>query len=111
MLKCDPRAWARCPDRKVCASCSEDACFAEGSDCHRYNLETVAQPMTNADRIRAMSDEELAEVIYKRIGGELTCGNLPQCKDDVDNDREIPDKRCIGCVLSWLRQPVEVADG
>lgn len=70
-------------------------------------LKCDARAMTNADRIRAMSDEELAEVIYKRIGGELVCGNLPLCKDDVDNDREIPDKRCIGCVLAWLRQPVE----
>ena len=68
-----------------------------------HGIEAVEK--TNADRIRGMTDEELAEVIYKRIGGELTCGNLPQCKDDVDNDREIPDKRCIGCVLAWLRQP------
>lgn len=97
MLKCDPRAWARCPDRKVCASCSEDACFAEGSDCHRYNLEAVAQPMTIADRIRAMTDEELCELLM----GDPICDQKtsPDCGP------------CETCIMAWLRQPVEVTDG
>lgn len=36
MLKCDPRAFARCPYNKTCVSV-EMAEFTEGSDCHRFN--------------------------------------------------------------------------
>lgn len=48
---------------------------------------------TNADRIRAMSDEELADVVV--------CphtGNWDLCRDD-----------CKKCRLEWLKQPAEDA--
>lgn len=58
----------------------------------------IKVPMTNADRIRAMSDEELAEVL-----GELVhCGGCPMrgnCKAD--------DLPCDNVLLEWLKQPVE----
>lgn len=48
--------------------------------------------MTNADRIRAMSDKELAEVIMCPYdSGPSVCGR---------ND-------CIKCCADWLRQPAE----
>lgn len=53
---------------------------------------------TNADRIRAMSDDELAEVLGKLVH----CGGCPMrgnCK--VDN---LP---CDKVLLEWLKQPVE----
>ena len=56
-----------------------------------------AKPQTNADRIRAMSDEELAEVFGKLVH----CGGCPMrdnCK--VDN---LP---CNNVLLEWLQQPV-----
>lgn len=55
-------------------------------------------PITNADRIRAMSDEELAEVLGKLVH----CGGCPMrdnCK--VDN---LP---CNNVLLEWLQQPAE----
>jgi hypothetical protein len=55
-------------------------------------------PMTNADRIRAMTDEELAEVFGKLVH----CGGCPMrgnCK--VDN---LP---CDNVLLDWLQQPAE----
>ena len=61
MLKCSKEAFAACPDRKGCG-CPEAAVFAEGSECDMFNRH-IAQDtnvLTNADRIRAMSDEELA---------------------------------------------------
>lgn len=56
-----------------------------------------AVPMTNADCIRAMSDEELAEHIWEKYGcpngkNHVTCGFIGNCKD---------------CWLNWLRQPAE----
>jgi hypothetical protein len=49
-------------------------------------------PLTNADRIRAMSDEELAEIIM--------------CP--FDNDPRLCNRKsCTDCCLDWLRQPAE----
>ena len=56
------------------------------------------QTMTNADRIRAMSDEELAafmnnfDVCDTRKNDECKFIYLADCKE---------------CVLAWLRQPAE----
>ena len=51
---------------------------------------------TNGDRIRAMTDEELAVVVMcpKEIGHDvLDCCLFPTCTE---------------CALAWLKQPVEV---
>lgn len=56
------------------------------------------KPMTNGDRIRAMTDEELAEFILdKRENG--TCFNNKCYYYD-------PNKGCDDCTLEWLKQPV-----
>ena len=55
---------------------------------------------TNADRIRAMTDEELAKFIP-----DWSYTNACKCdeKPYVDCNNE-----CWKCVTEWLRQPVEV---
>ena len=54
---------------------------------------------TNADRIRAMSDEELAVGIKKIfIGKSPWCDH--HCKLDDENS-------CSGCLLEWLKRPAE----
>jgi len=59
-------------------------------------------PPTNADRIRGMSDEELAEWLT----------HLPKictCHDHCElciAQKEC-DKGCEGCIKDWLRQPAE----
>jgi hypothetical protein len=55
-------------------------------------FEIVEKPKTNADRIRAMSDEELAEFIS-------SCG----CPDHARDCR----KTCTDCVMKWLGEPAE----
>ena len=54
---------------------------------------------TNADRIRAMSDEELADAISV------------QTYTGACNDWGIPHRNCGGncreCILEWLKQPAE----
>ena len=62
MMKCDPRAFARCPYNKTCGSL-ELAEFTENSDCHRFNNKVLDMPVTNGDRIRMMDDRELASFL------------------------------------------------
>ena len=75
--------------------CGEELCIPEF--CHKYD------PIipTNADRIRAMSDEELAwELMTWRIETEAKHhgveSNYPNTKT---------------AILEWLKQPAEVDNG
>jgi len=101
MLKCDPRAFVRCPYNKTCVSV-EQATFTEGSDCEKFNQRILQSKETNADHIRSMSDRELATFLYtlSRSCADhacLTCpigmGNctvmlawLKRSREDKEND-------------------------
>lgn len=54
--------------------------------------------MTNGDRIRAMTDKELAEFIAQRRTCDTCCNNLTRC---------ITTANCKGGVLAWLRKETE----
>lgn len=69
---------------------------------HKHNM-----PKTNADRIRAMSDEELVEHLYYGFDVQY-CNNDPACAKMLDTDEGIPEEKCKECVLKWLQQPAEV---
>jgi hypothetical protein len=76
----------------------------------RYIFETKAEPayMTNADRIRAMTDEELAKRLNKLTDSYPgVCLELPECHADLDAGRDIPLERCEACWIRWLKQPAE----
>ena len=66
-----------------------------------------AVKMTNADRIRSMSDEELAVWLATHDIAVHFCENAPHCADDLEHDRVIPDERCAACALAWLRKPTD----
>ena len=53
------------------------------------------RPMTNADRIRNMTDEELVDVIHCPL---------------VEVDGCHTGKSCALCILRWLRSPVEESE-
>ena len=62
---------------------------------------------TNADRLRAMSDEELAKWLEVEF---LKC---PWCKEDapvdpVTKECLVPHQFCWECTLDWLKSPAEV---
>lgn len=59
--------------------------------------------MTRADKIRAMSDEELARAMY-RFGDSPYCRDLKECGDMLNQDIEIPEEMCIGCALRYLQE-------
>jgi hypothetical protein len=71
----------------------------------QFNRQIGSKPMTHGDQIRAMSDEELAKLIYG-VDGLGWCKSLPECIKQIDL---IPEEKCIGCALEWLKQPVEVS--
>ena len=64
------------------------------------SMEQEQKPMTNADRIRAMSDEELAEFLCKET---WVCDRYAVCKECP---RWIGD--CCLPIDEWLKQTAEV---
>ena len=61
------------------------------------------KPMTNADRIRAMTDEEMAEILAKRYTLCARCF----FRRTYSND---PIGPCLECCLAWLRFPGEESE-
>ena len=59
-------------------------------------FEVVEKPQTNADRIRSMTDEELAEVLF---GSCIEHMGAEECSH--------PEEACKSCVLDWLRAESE----
>lgn len=54
------------------------------------------KPQTNADRIRSMTDEDLAEVLF---GSCIEHMGVEECSH--------PEKACKSCVLDWLKAESE----
>ena len=58
------------------------------------------KPITNADRIRAMTDAELAEFFVTRSTACEKCFFKRRCIKD-------PTGVCYECIRGWLRSPAE----
>lgn len=93
MLKCDPRAFVRCPYNKSCVT-PEQTEFAEGSDCDLFNKKILDKPPTNADRIRMMDDRELAIFLttITRACADYACDRCP-----------IGNPNCVA-MIHWVKQ-------
>ena len=65
------------------------------------------QTPTNADRIRAMSDEELAEWILR----EPFAGFFSVCPPGTIEGADCPTSPCEQCWLDWLKSPVQPGEG
>lgn len=57
--------------------------------------------MTNADRIRSMTDDELVKAICEEIDAVGTCVNLDIV---TPTDGHVCDSHCEKCVSKWLKQ-------
>jgi len=55
---------------------------------------------TNGDRIRAMDDEQLADAITADAFCSKVTGEIATISD-------CSDRKCIDCVLQWLREEAE----
>ena len=81
------RKLAQCEDKEQMQRCIED-----------YN--NSQKPPTNADRIRAMSDEELCNFIMDAPAIPCDEKMSAMMKDNGCNN-------CKKCVMDWLQQPVK----
>lgn len=96
-----------CKQCRNMADCSFDAACNDAvfdPECSAKYC-TGFEPLTNADRIRAMSDQELASFWADHY--DEFCPNKPECGDILDVEGSIPDEWCVNCVLEWLRQPAK----
>ena len=86
----------------ICRKCMDKGCLGfeyEITECESF----VSQ--TNADCIRAMTDEELARRIAARTAC-MDCILLEEC------NRRTGRRRCVDMWLDWLKSPAsEVPDG
>lgn len=65
------------------------------------------KPHTNADRIRAMSDEEIAEFVCRNGINtlcDIICGG--EC-NAIASFKKSGDEACKEIVMNWLEQPAE----
>ena len=63
-------------------------------ECNYKDCPYRTEPITNADYIRMMSDEELADVVANGVG---CVRKAPHCMDDD----------CTPCIRKWLQQPAK----
>lgn len=97
-IKCSPEAREKCPFDHPCDS-EEKAYFEEGSPCDEFNKALIpSPPPTNADHIRAMSDEELARF--------LDDTQYREWEEIQENRQELVDFRSwVEGWTEWLKQP------
>lgn len=66
-----------------------------------------SKPMTNADRIRAMGDEQLANAMIQMTDLDCQigfCKELAECEALLETEDGIPTSKCEKCLLDWLRK-------
>ena len=76
-----------------CRKCADFEWCVKNEDCGLFK----AKPETNADRIRNMTDEELAEFL-----DNATLAKIPWCSDECPKE-EI----CSNCALEWLKKETD----
>lgn len=96
MQRCSKKAYAMCPTRHLCGPI-EEATFSDDSECAAFNKAVEDKPMTNADRIRAMNNYELA-VFFAKTKAALYRADLPVIAYSTQDMAEN---------LEWLQQPAE----
>ena len=90
----------------------KDVCECDNlcADCQHYDNTGGKKWQTNADRIRAMSDEELARFLADKIANENTLSWLRLYdKANIHSATEIEAIRYqwYGYWMQWLKQPAE----
>lgn len=91
LLRVESHGW-------ICKRCKGFISLQDGKF-YEYVEKPFVPPMTNADRIRAMSDEEMARFLAEN---EWECETYNDCA-------KCPRRTDDGCVslLKWLKQPAE----
>lgn len=79
--------------------CGLKGSYAYRHKCFTEDLCKCHEPMTNADRIRAMTDEELVDF----LGHNSLCDRIQDDGGDWCKKHPV----CKGCMVEWLQQPAE----
>lgn len=81
----------------------EEEAYREGYNKGYWNR---TDPRTNGDKIRTMTDEELADKILR-----IDLGEAPYCDSDnvkcnemADAGEPVPSTMCRQCCIKWLQQ-------
>ena len=77
-----------------CRLCADFDWCAEHEDCGLFKQ----KPLTHADRIRAMTDEELAELWWERVD----CGECP-----IHKECKMTGQDCKRLAIDWLKQEAD----
>lgn len=95
----------------LCDQCAADCRHERNPNEIVVKCGAYKPPMTNADRIRAMSDEELAAVIVKAYNGGdpsfLWCDRKGSCAGEDEEELVCTDERLLACVVRWLGSPAK----
>ena len=87
--------------------CGLKGCYAYRHKCYTEDMCKCNEPPTNADRIRSMSDEELAKHLVD-IGWDChLCAEHRRLDNDPLLRGEKCDEKCAEHCLEWLQQPAE----
>ena len=96
---------------KNCPAYAKCTVTYRGSACSAlrstYGIDTDPEIITNADRIRAMSDEELANEMRKRSISticDIVCQG--ECKA-IATLNKTSNEVCKEIIIKWLQQPAE----
>ena len=81
-----------------CGSCVSHSLCGEPADTALGCVNRMVSTMTNADQIRAMSDEELAQLLVDGCRGS-------KCEEQPQN--EFGSVNCFDCRMKWLKQPAD----
>lgn len=85
----------------------ENGNLAEWCNAWRIAAKEALQPKTNADRIRAMSDEELANFMAERSVNESTLHRLDKDHGLTSVQIEAIKHNVYCAFMQWLKQPAE----
>lgn len=96
-------ACKECIHRKLCKKFANpfDYDILESVGCDDFKH---SQPQTNADRIRAMSDEKLADA-WIRCN---TICHLCAYRDECEFDEYVIYEKCKEGIMEWLKQPADM---
>lgn len=87
-------------EEKVSCNCKHNSNPRDNEPCCRCD-----NRMTNAGRIRNMSDEELASVLFDSCIESMNLEECPCSGEESDNNK-IREK-CKKCILEWLQSEAE----
>lgn len=83
--------------KSLCETCKDISCFDYETNTNKECLNY--EKMTNADRIRAMSDEELAKELWRK--SDCPTGMIQ------NGSKCFAIQDCERCWLDWLKREVE----